>query len=226
MQENKIKFITVAIGVLISVVILITSINQYSFDNNYYNEEFEKNSITEATGMEKVELDKVTKKITSYLSGKDEKLNLVVKLNKKSIVMFNDKEIAHMVDVKKIFSVLRAIRSLFIILVLLFVILMLKNEKNKLYFSKALIYNGLFTTIVFFALVVMVYLDFTKYFIKFHELFFTNDLWILDPKTDRLIQMLPENFFSDIAVNIAKLYAGVSFALGIIGANFARKYKA
>jgi len=226
MSANKFKVLNISVGVLISIIILITAINQYSFNHEYYDKEFVKNDIVTATGMEAEELQKVTKKMTGYIGGVEEELNLVVNIGNNSLVMFNQKEIDHMVDVKYIFSVLKAIRSVFIILLLLFVVMIRKNEFNKLYFSKALMYNGIFTIILFIGLLAMVYVDFTKYFVKFHEMFFTNDLWLLNPKTDRLIQMLPENFFSDIAVNIAKLYAGVSFALGIIGANFARKYKA
>lgn len=226
MKGNKFKVLNITVGILISIIILITAINQYSFNNEYYDKEFIKNDIVSATGMETSELEKVTEKIAGYLGGIYDELNLVVTIEDNSLVMFNEKEIAHMVDVKYIFSVLKALRSVAIILVLLFVVMIRKDELSKLYFSRALMYNGIFTIILFVGLLAMVYSDFTKYFVKFHELFFTNDLWLLNPKTDRLIQMLPENFFSDIAVNIAKLYAGVSFALGIIGANFTQKYKA
>lgn len=226
MKGNKFKVLNITVGILISIIILITAINQYSFNNEYYDKEFIKNDIVSATGMETSELEKVTEKIAGYLGDVYDELNLVVTIEDNSLVMFNEKEIAHMVDVKYIFSVLKALRSVAIILVLLFVVMIRKDELSKLYFSRALMYNGIFTIILFVGLLAMVYSDFTKYFVKFHELFFTNDLWLLNPKTDRLIQMLPENFFSDIAVNIAKLYAGVSFALGIIGANFTQKYKA
>ncbi len=50
--------------------------------------------------------------------------------------------------------------------------------------------------------------DFTKYFTIFHEIFFDNDLWILDPRTDLLIRMLPEGFFADMVVRIGSIFAG------------------
>ena len=40
--------------------------------------------------------------------------------------------------------------------------------------------------------------DFTRCFTIFHEIFFTNDLWIFDPATDYMIRMLPEGFFADM----------------------------
>ncbi|HSN67432.1 MAG TPA: DUF1461 domain-containing protein, partial [Fusibacter sp.] len=46
-------------------------------------------------------------------------------------------------------------------------------------------------------LIALYFIDFDWAFRKFHEIFFTNDLWLLDPKTDRLIQMMPLEFFID-----------------------------
>lgn len=37
--------------------------------------------------------------------------------------------------------------------------------------------------------------DFTKYFIIFHKIFFTNDLWQLDPRTDLLINIVAGTIF-------------------------------
>lgn len=50
--------------------------------------------------------------------------------------------------------------------------------------------------------------DFTGAFIAFHHLFFTNDLWILDPSVDMLVNIVPEGFFLDTAVRILSLFAG------------------
>ncbi len=36
--------------------------------------------------------------------------------------------------------------------------------------------------------------DFNKYFIIFHHIFFNNDLWMLNPDTDLLINIVPEPF--------------------------------
>ena len=41
--------------------------------------------------------------------------------------------------------------------------------------------------------------DFTKYFTIFHLIFFDNDDWLLNPKTDLLINIVPEGFFRDTA---------------------------
>ena len=62
--------------------------------------------------------------------------------------------------------------------------------------------------------------DFSKYFIVFHHIFFDNDLWILNPATDMLINIVPEPFFMDTAFRIALTFGimvivffGLSFFL-------------
>ena len=42
--------------------------------------------------------------------------------------------------------------------------------------------------------------DFTRYFTEFHHIFFNNDLWLFDPATSRLINIVPEAFWSRIAL--------------------------
>lgn len=58
----------------------------------------------------------------------------------------------------------------------------------------------------------MISTDFTKYFVIFHHIFFNNDLWLLDPATDLLINIVPEPFFVDTASYIALVF-GISVAV-------------
>ena len=57
--------------------------------------------------------------------------------------------------------------------------------------------------------------DFNKYFLLFHEMFFSNDLWLLNPETDLLIRMLPEGFFLDMVVRIGIIFL-LLLSVGVI----------
>ncbi len=60
--------------------------------------------------------------------------------------------------------------------------------------------------------------DFSTFWVSFHELFFTNDLWLLDPAKSVLINMVPAQFFYDLVMRIVGLvgvFLGVSLALSI-----------
>ena len=61
--------------------------------------------------------------------------------------------------------------------------------------------------------------QFNEAFIRFHELLFTNDLWLLNPETDMMIRMLPQKIFFEIFVRILVLF-GVFTALLLIACIF------
>ena len=50
--------------------------------------------------------------------------------------------------------------------------------------------------------------DFSNAFVTFHHIFFDNDLWILDPRVDMLVNIVPEGFFFDTAARILGLFLG------------------
>ena len=75
--------------------------------------------------------------------------------------------------------------------------------------------TGLFFVIAC-GLAALISTDFTKYFIIFHQIFFDNDLWILDARTDLLINIVPEPFFMDTAARIGILFAGSVLAISFL----------
>ena len=62
------------------------------------------------------------------------------------------------------------------------------------------------------AVIVLACIDFDSLFVLFHKLAFTNDLWLLDPRTDLLIRLMPIEFFVSYAAII-----GVLWLLGMAG---------
>ena len=58
--------------------------------------------------------------------------------------------------------------------------------------------------------------DFTFLFTKFHHVFFDNDLWILDPRVDNLVNVMREDVFSDAAVTIGSIWAVVCILLAAV----------
>lgn len=96
----------------------------------------------------------------------------------------------HFYDVKKLFLLDYGILLLTIIPSWLF----LRHLKNTKRFFK--LYQpfqwGMILPIVFGVIMLM---GFDRFFVTFHELFFTNDDWLFDPVTDPIINVLPETFF-------------------------------
>ena len=124
---------------------------------------------------------------------------------------FNDREIAHMEDVQGLFIGGLWLRRIGILITLCFASLAYfwgHKSSERTAALKRLIPKSLCigTGAV---LIGIISTDFTKYFIVFHKIFFNNDLCILDPRTDMLINIVPEGFFFDTAARIAMVFAGI-----------------
>ena len=59
-------------------------------------------------------------------------------------------------------------------------------------------------------------MDFDRLFILFHQIAFTNNLWLLNPQTDLLIRLMPTQLFIDYAQIIGIVWAALMGVLLII----------
>lgn len=60
-------------------------------------------------------------------------------------------------------------------------------------------------------------LAFHLLFTQFHLLSFTNDLWMLDPRTDRLLLMFPDGFWFDVALGVGILTFLEALLIALLG---------
>ncbi|WP_303220579.1 TIGR01906 family membrane protein [Enterococcus asini] len=66
-------------------------------------------------------------------------------------------------------------------------------------------------------------IGFDTFFVKFHELFFSNDDWLFDPVTDPIINVLPEGFFMYCFILAFVLLELFFFLMVLIGRRSLRK---
>ncbi|WP_368259501.1 TIGR01906 family membrane protein [Enterococcus sp. 2201sp1_2201st1_C11_2201SCRN_220225] len=64
---------------------------------------------------------------------------------------------------------------------------------------------------------------FDTFFVKFHELFFSNDDWLFDPATDPIINVLPEGFFMYCFILAFVLVEVFFFGMVVVGRRSVRK---
>lgn len=68
--------------------------------------------------------------------------------------------------------------------------------------------------------------DFSGVFVLFHRLSFSNDLWMMDPRTDLLIRLMPLDFFVRYVTIIACVWIGAMLAMiGVSAALWAKKQR-
>lgn len=209
-QMRKIGVIFVILFVvLMPVMLLLTDVQVVAYDRDYYRAEYIKYGIPEHIGMSIDNLMYSTEQLLLYLENKRGDLDFEAEFNKGSEEFFSQRDKQHMVDVKGLFIKGKLIRNVSFLYIIGFVALMFwkKNFKSRVRklakYGIAVAAAGIAPVI---ALVVLMNIDFYKYFTIFHEIFFTNDLWLLDPGTDRLINIFPQDFFTDMAFSISYLY--------------------
>ncbi|NLV88789.1 MAG: TIGR01906 family membrane protein [Tissierellia bacterium] len=191
------RILLVLLVVLLSLGSLLIAVEINTFNKEHYLENYKSHNQVAITGKSLDELMEITDDLLIYLKGKagDE----ILEAN------FNRREVLHMRDVQVLFKIGYILKYMSIILSIAIIVYFIK--KREIVILGKYIYRGLFFNWIILALLgLLIYSDFNKYFTYFHYIFFTNDLWLLNPATDLLIQMLPEEFFSSMATSI-----GVSF---------------
>ena len=228
------KYIHYGLGVLLTfcliIALLLTSVEAVAYwTPGYYEKEYTKYNVTDAVHMEMDDLLDVTHEMMAYLRGRREDLHVPTIVDGQPREFFNDREIAHMEDVRGLFIGGLRLRLICLVVIALCLAVMAATKAELRHVLPRAVCAG---TGLFFAFVcvlaAIIFSDFSKYFIVFHHIFFNNDLWILDPRTDLLINIVPEPFFMDTAARIALVY-GISVAavflvcLGIVLAGRRKK---
>ena len=205
------------ISITAIIILLITAfeIGAYS-DYGWYARAYEKYGVLDDLEMQMEDVIHVTKEMMTYLRGN--RADLVVETNVDGEVreFFNDREKAHMVDVKNLFVGGLWIRRIAILVFLFSIVFLIRSKADwkKILPKSFLIGLGVFIGITGGAGLLFMS-DFNKYFLLFHEMFFSNDLWLLNPETDLLIRMLPEGFFLDMVVRIGIIFL-LLLSVGVI----------
>ena len=148
-------------------------------------------------------------RIIGYLNYRYDDLEFGLNEDDDSIIM-REIEISHMVDVKNLYTTLRIVALVSLVIGVGLSYYMYKSDKESLY--KTL--KTLPLAPIMFVLFVGGYIviDFDTAFRIFHELFFSNDDWILY-SDDVLILLLPQNFWMVSGLIILVLF---STTMGLI----------
>ncbi len=194
------KILKVIFIISVYIFILLTIFEYSSLNINYFKMKFEENNTSEITQKDSEELIEISMEIIDYLKGNRD--NLIIE--DKDGLVFEGRELKHMEDVRALFDKGYKIKNILLFTALVLAVILkyiYKNKILKLLFKGGIIFSGILIVVG-----LIIIFNFNKAFIIFHEILFSNDLWILNPEEDLLIQMLPSNFFSDLGLLIVKRY--------------------
>lgn len=140
--------------------------------------------------------------VIDYLNG-DEKMKFEL-----PSMDYSEDGAYHFYEVKQLIKLAERVEVI-LILILLPTILYLCIKEKEYNFLKI---SGVSIIVFPVILAVLVSINFEKAFTIFHKLFFYNDKWIFDPRTDPIIDILPEEFFAFCGIIIL----GIIIVTGIL----------
>ncbi len=198
--------------------LLLSSVQLAAFDIGLYEKAYDKHGLQQMTGLSRTSYISLCENILIYLNGQRDHLYNKTMAFDGTRDLFNRKELLHMEDVKRLFIRGYWIRNLsFVALIVSLFIAIHFSMGNKRLAGRLLLIGSI---VLFFGALIIWFLlqgDFYQYFTRFHEIFFVNDLWLLNPKTDLLINMFPLEFFNDMAIQIILYFTVQLIAIASIG---------
>ncbi len=195
-------FLTTLSLLLILIGGFFLGFEQIALDPGVYDRIQADLNVYEAVGLSPEAQSRVNAVLADYLRGDRQDILIEESLFGQVQQVFNSDERAHMVDVYNLFALERAVRAISLtagfLLFALSACLPRKHARETAIQSlKAL---GLTLLLLATAAILLyVFCGFERLFLLFHELLFTNDLWLMNPATDAMIRMLPTGFFMRIA---------------------------
>ena len=187
------------------------------FNLNFYKNFYLKENLAPSINTTDDKLINNTINLLEYLTNKAE-LNTT---------WFSEKDILHMKDVRVLYNVSFNLMIFFIIIFILSTILIALVYKNYAMFYITKTFNK--TLLAFILLVIVlagiISYNFTSFWIKFHQLLFTNDLWLLSPEESNLIKMVPEQFFISLITTIILHILILFVSLLVVNNIFKKKFK-
>jgi integral membrane protein (TIGR01906 family) len=213
----------VVIVLAVPLFLVTNAVRSVTLDDSLYMSEFAKYGVGRVTGLPEDELRRVARAFVDYFQADPGELRVTVQTFSGPASLFNDREIRHMVDVQALMQLVFRLRIIALVALVAGAITILATgpRDGAATIFKATAIGGVTAVLLIGALSVAAAFDFEQLFLQFHFMSFSNDLWLLDPRTDRLIQLFPQGFFFDLAMRIGIQTVGLGLAtliasLGIV----------
>lgn len=186
---------------------------------------FEKYEVSQTTGLSEAELTKAAKALIKYFNSDEEYISLTVVKDGQPFVLFNEREVGHLKDVKALFQLdYRLCLWTFVYcLVYALAALFWRWGVYRRGLAKGLFGGGALTLGLMLAMALgILIVGFDRLYWYFHLISFTNDLWQLNPATDYLVRLITGGFQFDMVVFIASCTAFGAVVLGGVGVWYLR----
>ena len=204
------------------VLLLTVSIGWGVNSHRLYKYGLEKYDVSQTTGITHPEMKKAATGLISYFNSGDEFISLTVIKDGKPFELFNQREVAHLKDVKGLIRLDYWVLLGTLIYVLSYIGASLFWRRRRYWRRLAwgVVGGSGITLALMLVMGLGILLNFNQLFWQFHLLSFTNELWQLDPTRDYLIMLFPGGFWYDAAVFCAGITTGLAIILGGVAGGY------
>ena len=201
-------------------VLLLTAGISWAVNSHWlYRSGFQKYDVSQSTGLEEVELNKVATGLIHYFNSAEEYINLTMVKDGKPFELFTQEEKFHFRDVKKLFR----LDYLFFLGTLIYILV---YSGISFFWRKRLYWQRLAWGVAGgsgITLALMLFLgigsvvNFNWLFLQFHLISFANEFWSTE---GYMLLLFPEDFWYDTTILCAIITTGLAVVLGGISGSY------
>ncbi len=198
------------------ILLLSTSLGWAVNSLRLYQYGFEKYNVGQTTGLVEPELEKAARGLISYFNSDEEYIDITVMKDDTPFALFNQREVAHLKDVKWLIWLDYYLLLATLVYVLGYAGFSLLWQRKRYWRRLAWRVAGGsgFTLVLMLALGLATLLNFDQLFLQFHFISFANELWRLDPTRDYLIMLFPQGFWYNATTFCVIATASLAIILG------------
>jgi integral membrane protein (TIGR01906 family) len=193
--------------VALPVALVTSNVRFAANEGRLYEHGFDQYDAEARTGIDRDELSRAGRELREYFNNDEETVSIRVIEDGREVSLFNDRETGHLRDVKDLFQLTFRVQEVTLVIVLVYVagVFLWARERPLRSLARQTLLAALLVGAVIVALAIVALTGFERAFEEFHVISFSNDLWKLDPRTDHLIQMFPEDFWFDASMFVGLL---------------------
>ena len=209
---------TFAFILALPIALLTTNIRLLANAPAVYDYAFDRYNAEDATGLSRADLDKTAAALRRYFNNDEKTFYSTVTEGGLEGPVFNARETRHMEDVKRLFRYVNLAQELSVVYVIAYVVsffIWAREGNVRQLAAQALMGLGV-GVLALGGVAIFAAFGFGAAFDRFHELFFRNDFWQLDPRTDHLVQMFPEGFWRDMTIFLGGMCAVEAFVVAAV----------
>ena len=234
----------IAVGALVMGLCgfnILFSIQSVALNPRFYVSQWTELGVPESVGMSIEDLATVAECLLGYFTGSLSSPQIDIEVDGRVTPIFKERELSHLEDVRELFRMgilAKHVSEVLIIIGIGAMISLYKKSPDQSprkcadnHLAKSLKLSSAILCAIVLLIAVGAMSDFPKWWTTFHLTVFNNDLWLLDPQSEKLIQIFPEDFFFSAvtrvfltSLGITALYLGLSLLVHHVSAYYSKQH--